>query len=332
MKSRKKIPGPINVDTDIRPGKPEIQIIPKRQVVADFNTTGYAIALTLRATIEGLIAPQYRVQGDEYNIRVKLEEADVEDIEKIKSLVVQTPKGNKRISELADLSFSTAPTMIYRKDKLKMHRVTADIGSRTMGEIVADIKREVEANIDLPPQYKIQAGGDADIQADANKDLGRAFLLAAILTFFLIVAILESWLQGLLIMFTVPLAMIGVLWSLFFAGESMNIFSMMAMVMLIGIVVNNAILILDYANQLRKVGHNKMQAILEACPTKLKAVAMATLASMLGMLPLALGLGSGAELRQGMGIVSIGGLLLSSLLTLFVIPALYVQFVRDKKR
>ncbi|MBN1550270.1 efflux RND transporter permease subunit, partial [bacterium] len=327
----KNIEGPINVDTDIRPGKPEIRIVPKRTMIADLNTNGYTIALTLRASVEGLIASQYRVEGEEYDIRVKLEDADVEDIEKIKSLIVQTPKGNKRISELADLEFCEAPTMIYRKDKLRMQKVTADVGSRTVGEILTDIMQEVNTKIDVPPQYKIQPGGDAEIQADANRDLNQAFLLAAILTYFLIVAILESWLQGLLILFTVPLAMIGVLWSLYLSGESMNIFSMMAMIMLIGIVVNNAILILDYANQLRKVGHNKKQAILEACPTKLKAVIMATLASILGMLPLALGFGSGAELRQGMGIVSIGGLLLSSILTLFVIPALYVQFVKEKK-
>lgn len=325
-------PGAINVDTDIRAGRPEIQIIPRREMLAEFNTTGYDIAMTIRANIEGLIASQYRVAGEEYDLRVKLEDADVDDIEKIKSVVVLTPKGNKKISELADLRYSTAPTMIYRKNKLKIHLVTADVGSRTLGEIVADIQEKVDAAIELPPQYKVQAGGDAEIQADANTDLGNAFMLAFVLTFLLIVAILESWLQGILIMFTIPLAMIGVFWSLFISGESMNIFSMMAMVMLIGIVVNNAILVLDYANQLRNVGHNKMQAILEACPTKLKAVVMATLASMLGMLPLALGLGSGAELRQGMGIVSIGGLAVSSLLTLFVIPALYVQFVRDKKK
>jgi len=148
----------------------------------------------------------------------------------------------------------------------------------------------------------------------------------------LIAAILESYLQATLIMFTLPLSFIGVLWSLFITGQSQNIFSQMSVVMLIGIVVNNAILLLDYANHLREnKGYSKLEAILDACQTKLKAVIMSTLSIILGMLPLALGLGSGAELRQAMGIVSIGGLLVSSILTLYVIPTLYVLFAKEHR-
>ena len=160
---------------------------------------------------------------------------------------------------------------------------------------------------------------------DSVREMGRAAILAILLTFMLLVAILESFLQPLLIMSTVPLALIGVIFALFMTGTTMSIVSMMAIIMLVGIVVNNAILMLDYANQLRREeGKSVREALLIACPVKLKPILMSNIAIILGMLPMALGIGdSGQEFRQSMGIVSIGGMIVSTLLTLYVIPAMY---------
>lgn len=327
----KNTKGALNVDTDLRSGKPEVIIIPNRQKMSDYGVSSYQLALTVRSAIEGLTASKYKQDGEEYDIRIKLQDEDINDLEKVKNLLVLTKYGNIKVSDLGAVKYGTAPTMITRKNKNRMNNVTASASGVTPGEITAAVNAGIKEKIQLPEGYRIDTAGDAEMMADSNKDFSQAFILAIILTFLLIAGILESFTQATLIMFTVPLAFIGVLWSLLLSGESLNIFSMMAGVMLIGIVVNNAILIQDYANQLMSLGQTKMEAMLEACQTKLKAIIMATLASVLGMLPLALGLGSGAELRQGMGIVSIGGLLVGSVLTQFIIPALYIQFVKNKQ-
>ncbi len=324
------VEGTLNVDTDIRDGKPEFKFIPNRQKMADAGVNVYDIAMTLRATIEGFEASTYRLDGEEYDIRVMLENSDINDAQKLENIPIMTPKGAKLISELGSVELTKAPTMIYRKDKLIMHSVTASVGSRTLGEIVNDIQTGIDDKITIPNEYKIEQGGNARFQNEAMQDMMRAFFIALALTFLLIVAILESWGQGVIIMTTIPLSLIGVIMGLSFFGVALNIFAMMAVVMLIGIVVNNAIIILDYTNHLHRNGLGKVEAILEAAHTKLRAIVMATLASVLGMLPLALGLGAGAELRQGVGIVSMGGLLTSALLTLFVIPAIYVQFTKKR--
>lgn len=327
----KNTPGAINTDTDLRSGKPEVIIVPNRQKMSDYGVSSYQLALTVRSAIEGLTASKYKQDGEEYDIRIKLQDEDINDLDKVKNLLILTKYGNIKVADLAMVKYGSAPTLITRKNKYRMNSVTASASGRTTGEIVADVNAAIKDKIQLPEGYRIDVGGDAEMMEKSNKDFSQAFILAIVLTFLLIAGLLESFVQAVLIMFTVPLAFIGVLWSLLFAGESLNIFSMMAGVMLIGIVVNNAILIQDYANQLMDLGQDKMSAMLESCQVKLKAIIMATLASILGMLPLALGLGSGAELRQGMGIVSIGGLLVGGILAQFVIPALYVQFVKNKK-
>ena len=156
-----------------------------------------------------------------------------------------------------------------------------------------------------------------------NREMGIVFIIAIVLTYMLLAAMLEKLFQPLLILFTVPLSLIGVVYAFLITGINMNFISMMAIIMLVGLVVNNAILILDYANQLTRKGLTMHEALLEACPTKLKPIIMANLATILGMLPMAMGLGSsGAEIRQPMGIVSIGGLVTSTVLSLIVIPAI----------
>lgn len=323
--------GTMNVDTDLRPGKPEIKLVPDRKMLQEYGMTVNDIGILIRTTINGLEISKFREDGEEYDIVLKSDQDEINDIEKIKSIKILTSKGFRRVDELCDISFEEAPTIIKRQDKLKKQTITSDASGRTPGVIVDEIYKRALKEIDIPENHFIKKGGDADMQEDSNKDFVKAFAIAIVLTFLLIAAILESWLQAILIMATIPMSFIGVFWSLYVMDVSINIFTMMAAVMLIGIVVNNAIIIFDYANILRNMGHDKVRAILEACQTKLKAIVMATLAAVLGMLPLALGLGDGAELRQGLGIVSVGGLIISAFLTLFVIPGLYVQFQRRRK-
>ena len=164
-------------------------------------------------------------------------------------------------------------------------------------------------------------------------DMAFTLILAIILTYMLLAAILEDLTQPILVLGTFPLAMIGVIWAMIIARMTMNIISMMAVVMLLGIVVNNAILILDYFNELRKKGIGITEALIEACPAKLRPILMSTIAIILGMIPMAAGLGeAGREIRQPMGVVSIGGLVVSTVLTLFVVPAIYNLFNKTKTK
>ncbi len=320
----KDIPGLINLNTSSRPGKPELVLTPDRRKLAEVGITVYEIAMTLRAAVEGLIATRYRESGNEYDIRILYQEESVSSPEQIADLSVATPQGMMRLSQLATITFANGFSQILRKDKAK----TIDISGYTapgypLGDVVNVVKNRL-SDIQFEEGYKIDWGGDVQMMQETISDMLRTFLIAFILTYMLLAAILESLTQPFMIMGTVPLALIGVFLALYVTGKTMNTISMMAIIMLIGIVVNNAILLLDYTNQLRRDGKDVVSALVEACPTKLKAILMSTVAIVLGMLPMALGMGAaGKEFRQPMGIVSIGGLIVSAFLTLFVIPALY---------
>ncbi len=320
----KNIPGLINLNTSSRPGKPEITLIPDRTKIALLGLSVYDIAMTLRGAVEGIIATRYRQAGNEYDIRIALNNASVDTPEEIQNIAVISPRGVYRLSQLAELEFTEGYSRILHKDKFKSIEVNAYVGAGVaLGDVVNRINAEI-AQLDFAPGYKVDWGGDAELMQETIIDMLRTFLIALLLTYMLLAAILENLTQPLLILGTVPLALIGVFGALFATGKTMNTVSMMAIVMLLGIVVNNAILLLDYANILRRRGMNVHDALLEAGPVKLKPIIMATVAIILGMLPMALGIGAaGREFRQPMGIVSIGGLIVSSLLALVVIPALY---------
>jgi len=184
--------------------------------------------------------------------------------------------------------------------------------------------------LNLPAGYRVIWSGDAEMLGETVTDMVRTFFLAVLLTYMLLAAILESFAQPLLILSTVPLALIGIILALLFTGKALNIVSMMSIIMLVGIVVNNAILILDYVNTKRREGHSTHDALLEAGEMKLKPIIMSTLAIIMGMLPMAVGFGgSGKEFTQAMGVVSIGGLVVSTFLTLIIIPAFYYLTTRD---
>ncbi len=318
------IPGLVNLNTSSRSGKPEITIKPYRDKLAEAGLTVTDIAMTVRAAVEGMVTTKYREHGNEYDIRLTLNDGSVNSPEELENLAIVSRTGVYRLAQLADLTLSEGYSKIMHKDKFKAIQFTGySAPGYPLGGIVNQINQKM-AEINFKPGYKYEWGGDAEMMAKTARDMLRTFLIAIVLTYMLLAAIMESLWQPLIILGTIPLGLIGVFWALFITGKTMNTISMMAIVMLVGIVVNNAILLLDYTNILRKQGKNVRDALIEACPTKLKPIIMSTVAIMLGMLPLALGIGSsGVEIRQPMGIVSIGGLLVSAVLTLIVIPALY---------
>jgi len=262
-----------------------------------------------------------------------MNDASVDSPEKIGNISMPSRNGNMyRISQLASVNFTKSYSKILHQDKYVTIQFTGSPAPGVpLGNITSEIEKRME-EIDFPSGYRIKWSGTAEMMKEMVSDMSFAFMLAMLLTYLLLSAILESFVQPIFILLTVPLAIIGVLASLYYTGISFAITSLMAIIMLIGIVVNNAILMLDYTNQLvREQKFNVKDALIEACPTKLKPIIMSTLAIILGMLPLAIGIGSsGVEMRQPLGVVSIGGLLVSTALTLFVIPAFYYIF-EDRK-
>ncbi|AFH47929.1 Cation/multidrug efflux pump [Ignavibacterium album JCM 16511] len=332
VRKLKDVPGLINFDNSSRAGKPEITVYPKREKLTEVGMTITDLAFTLRSAIEGIQSAKYREAGDEYDITVTLDDESVNSPEKIGNITVATQFGSFRLAQLADVKFTTGFTKILHRDKYTSVMFT---GSSAPGYPLGDVTSEIEkrfAEINLPSGYSFRWGGNVKMMNDMIQDMIFAFFLAVLLTYMLLAAILESFWQPIIIMFTVLLGLLGVVLALFITNTSFSITSLMAIIMLIGIVVNNAILILDYTNQLRREqGYLPKDALMEACPTKLKPQIMASIAIILGMLPLALGIGdAGKEIRMPLGIVAIGGLLASTILTLFVIPAIYNLTSRAK--
>jgi HAE1 family hydrophobic/amphiphilic exporter-1 len=323
-------PGLINLDTSTRSGSSELTLYPNRAKMAEVGATVYDLALALRAAVEGMVSTQYREAGNQYDIKLSLDDEAVNTPDKIMNLSITIMGQSYLLSQLADVNFAPGINKITHRDRYKSVAFSADVAQGSnLGDVVSGVKKALN-DTPLPNGYRIIWGGDAEMMASTFTDMLRTFILSILLTYMLLAAILESFAQPLLIMATVPLSLIGVVLALLLFGIAMNIFSMMAIIMLVGIVVNNAILILDYVNMKRRSGCSAHDALLEAGELKLKPIIMSTLSIIIGMLPMALGIGgSGKEFRQSMGVVSIGGLVASTFLTLVIIPAFYYLSTRD---
>jgi len=322
----KNTQGSADIDNTWVEGKPEVIFIPDRKKIADAGLSIAEIALSLRYKITGFVPTKFKVSDKEYDIRIKLSEENRESTSQIKNYLVTLANGKSvSLSSLGKIISQTGPTQIIRKNKQRIIVITSNTKDRSLGEIVDDMKKKLnESNI--PAGYSYGFSGMAERMGETFIELLTAMLLATVLTYIVLAALLESYIQPLTIMITLPLALIGVFTSLYITHQTISLFSLMGIVMLIGMVVNNAILLLDYIGELRSKGYSRTDAILEGCSTKLKAIIMTTAATIIGMLPLALGQGLGAEQRMSMAIVSIGGMITSTILALFIVPGIYVIF------
>lgn len=330
----KGTPGLVNFDNSSRPGKQEITVYPRRELLAETGLTIADIAYTVRASIEGIESTFYRDKGNEFDITITLDDSNVNTPDKIGNITIVSPNGSYRLSQLADIQTNPGVSRILHRDKLK---VIMFFGSNAPGYPLGNVTQEIEKRmkeIQLPKGYSFKWAGDVKMMNEMVMDMLLAFVIATLLTYMLLSAVLESFIQPIYIMITLPLGLIGVLLIMYVTGTTFNLTSLMGIVMLIGLVVNNAILILDYTNHLiRRQNFKVKDALLEAAPTKLKPQIMSTTALLLGMLPMALQIGeSGKEIRAPLGIVSIGGLLVSTILTLFIVPSFLYVFSRGKRK
>lgn len=330
----KDTPGLINFDNSSRKGKPEITISPRRELMPDLGLTLVDLAYTIRAAIDGLEATTFREGGNEYDIVVTLKDEDVDLPNKIENITIVSPKGSFRLNQIANVEYSTSVSRVLHRDKFKAIQFTGSNAPNVpLGNVTQEIEKRI-SEIKLPDGYYFKWAGNVKFMKEMFRDMLIAFFVATFLTYMLLSAILESFIQPIYIMITLPLGLLGVFIAMKLTHTTYNISSLMGIIMLIGIVVNNAILILDYANQLvREKEYKVKEAVLEAATVRLKPQIMSSFALILGMLPMALQIGeAGKEFRAPLGIVSIAGLLTSTFLTIFVIPAFYFVFSKGKHK
>ncbi len=310
-------------------GSPEELILIDRQKAADMHLTVSKIANALQTIISGTRAGYYRESGDEFAILVKLRDAEQMDLRDILDLTITNSDGEPVVlRNVINVGPRKGPVVIERKDQERLVNVTADISGRDMGSVLAELSGLLR-NVPVPPDFSITFGGDYEEQQKSFRELLLSCILAIILVYMVMACQYESLRDPFVVMFSVPLAGIGVIVMLFLTRTTFNVQSFIGCIMLEGIVVNNAILLVDHTNLLRRrAGMGLREAIEEAGRRRLRPILMTATTTIIGLIPLALGLGEGGEAQAPMARAVIGGLLSSTLITLVFVPVVYSIFER----
>ncbi|HAM38911.1 MAG TPA: hypothetical protein DCP53_05920 [Elusimicrobia bacterium] len=291
------------------------------------------IANTINLSFAGKTATVYRESGHEYDIFVRLQSKDRESMGDIEGIEVRSINGNKiPIKNFVDIKSSLGPVDIERKDQVRIVKVLANTsGERSLGKITTELKEKV-SKIPLTRDVSIEFGGSIKEQREAFADLLLAFALGLFLTYMVMAAQFESFKDPFVIMFSVPFGIVGVIWALLITGQTFNVSSFIGLIMLIGIVVNNAIVFLDYTIQQRNKGVNVYNALIESGSIRLRPIMMTSITTVFGMLPLALSRGKGSESWTPLAVTVIGGLMVSMFVTLIIIPVIYSLFEEKRKK
>lgn len=314
--------GTRNIDLSIEESRNEIQIKAKTGIAKKLGFTNSGIAAAVKRAVYGTTPAQYTEVGEEYDITLKLQDTDYNNIDKLKEVKITSDTGiTVPLKEVATVEKRQGYSEIKREDQERVISVSSGIFNRALGEIQNEIETKI-SKLDIPEGYTISYGGDAGDMADSFSQLAQAMLLGIILVYMVMASQFESLIFPLVVMFTVPLSLVGAVIALAVTGISLSIQGFIGIIMLVGIVVNNAIVMIDYINN-RRQNEEKREAILNAGPIRLRPIMMTTLTTVLGLLPLSLGIGQGSESQQPMAVVVIGGLSLATLLTLIIIPVLY---------
>ncbi len=316
--------GVTDIKSTWQTARPELQIVIDREKAASFGLKLGDVAAVLQTAIQGAVVTKFNDNGTDYDTRLQLAERDRKTASEIKSLTLMTPMGGQvYLSQIAEVNSGRGPVEIDRKDRQRLVTILGNLtGSRSLGDATRDIQAGI-ASLNLPSGIKVFFGGDTENMSDMFNDMGIALAMAILFVYMIMVSLFESYMHPFTIMFSLPVALVGGMLALLLTRQTLNTFSMIGVIMSMGLVTKNAILLVDYTNTLRSRGLNMKEAILEAGPVRLRPIVMTTATMVLGMLPLALGLGSGSEIRQSMAIVVIGALISSTLLTLLLVPVMY---------
>jgi HAE1 family hydrophobic/amphiphilic exporter-1 len=319
-----------DVKSTMKSGHPEIQIRFDREKAAALGFQVFEIADRVVSKVRGDVASRYSWRDRKIDILVRAQESDRNSVDKIRKLIIN-PESNRPVTleSVAEITLDTGPGEIRRVDQERVALVTANLNYGDLGTAAEDIGSIIRA-IPMPTGLGVRIAGQNQEMARSFKSLQFALLLAIFLVYLVMASQFESFLHPFVILFTIPLALIGAVWALLITGSTISVVVFIGLILLAGIVVNNAIVLIDLINQLRDSGMDKVSAILEGGRSRLRPILMTTLTTVLGLLPLAIGIGEGSEVRSPMAITVIGGLLVSTLLTLIVIPVVYALLDRKK--
>ena len=329
----KSIQGTTDVRLSSEEGKPELRIQIDREKMALFGLTINDVGQTLRIALTGDNDSKFREGVNEYDIRILMDERERTNTSSLGYLSFLNQKGQSvQLNQFAYIYQTTGPTKLEREDRISSINMFSQVFGKTSGEVGSEITEKLK-NVQLPDGVNYKFTGEQKTMADSFKSLIYALLAAILFVYMIMVALYDSYVYPFVVLFSIPVAIIGALFGLALTGKSINIFSMLGLIMLIGLVAKNAILLVDRANQM-KLDRNMstFDALVEAGQTRLRPILMTTIAMVVGMLPIAASTSAGSEAKSGLGVVLIGGLISSLLLTLVLVPVVYQRFDKWKAK
>ncbi len=320
----------INLDTDLRLNKPQLEITIDRERAAGLGVSVTDIGSTLETFLGGRVVGNFKRGAKQYDVIVQLKPADRATPSAIEGIYLRGAGGLVQLANVVNVKETVAPKELNHFNRVRSATITASmVPGVSLGQALDDLDRIADAN--LPVSIKRDLTGQSREFRDSSGALYFLFLFAVVFIYLVLAAQFESFVHPLTILLSVPLAVAGALLALFLFKQTMNIFSQIGLIMLIGLVTKNAILIVEYANQLRERGRRLFDAVAEAATIRLRPILMTSFATIFGILPIAIGLGAGAEARRPLGIAVVGGLLLSTFLTLVLVPVVYTLLARFTK-
>lgn len=319
----RKIPGASEIELSVEEGNPEIDVRVDRDKMAKLGLDLGTVGATMQSAFSGNTDSKFRAGDFEYDINIRYDQFDRSNIDNVRNLIFINERGEKiRLFQFADISEGSGPSVLERRDKSPSASVLGQVVGRPVGA-VANEWEEVFSKLPRPGGVSYVWGGDIELQGDGFGTMGIALIAAIILVYLIMVALYNSYVYPFVVLFSIPLALVGVMLALALTRNSINIFTILGMIMLIGLVAKNAILLVDFANVRREAGESTHDALIQANHARLRPILMTTLAMVFGMIPIALLEGAASEINNGLALVIIGGLLSSLFLTLIIVPVVY---------
>src|SRR5665648_753862 len=323
LMSISEVEGMYDVKSSVEDVRPELHVNIDREKANLYGLNTAQIASTVHNALLGTVASIYQEKGDQIDIRIRLDEEDRNSIEEVKNLLISSSTGLQiPLKEIAEVTVGFGPKGIDRQNQQRIVSVTGNISGRVLGKVIQDAQQQLDKLV-LPEGYRYEFVGAQQQMQESCGSLALALIIAVLLVYMIMAAQFESLITPLAVMFSVPFSLIGVILALILTGKSMNVMSYIGIIMLVGIVVNNSIVLIDYINQLRQKGMERKEAIILGGKTRLRPILMTMLTTVLALVPMALGIGEGAELRAPMAVTIIGGLTSSTFLSLIIVPIFY---------
>ncbi|MDK9701114.1 MAG: efflux RND transporter permease subunit, partial [bacterium] len=325
--------GATDVQVSREENLPELRVRIDREKAGILGISAGQIANTINTCINGTVASLYSdpVTGNQYNILVRLNESYRSQLDDLGNVALNTPDGKTvLLRNVAVIERTNSPVQIDRKNQQRLVEVTANVSGRDLGSVANDIRARLDT-LQVPAGFEVKLGGNVEQQQQTFKDLLLAFALAILLVYVVMSSQFQSLLDPFVIMFTVPLGIVGVLWTLFLTNTTLSVTSFQGIIVMVGIVVSNGILLVDYTNRLRRSGVELYAAVEKASVTRLKPILMTSIVTVFGLMPMALSIG-GESTQAPLALAVIGGLTVSTVLTLFFVPVLYTIFEQHLKK